>query len=259
MARRRTRSGATHDDAIAIYGMRAVEEVLRGHPDRVFELRLEDPSSRPELVELARERGLEVRRVDRGELDAAARGGNHQGAVAMVEPPQTVSLGELLDRCRSRERAILLALDEVQDAGNVGAMLRTAAAFDVAGVIVPKRRAVGMTAGVLRASSGYAWRVPMAVVPNLSRSFEPCREEGFWVVGTDVTGREPLPTAHLPGDRLVLVLGSEHAGMRRLVRERCDLLVTIPTEPGVESLNVASAAAVCLYEWYRRGLVSSET
>ena len=263
--RRRERRTNAHDGAevVAAYGVRVVEELLAGpwadSVERLLLRRSWSGQGADALRARAAEVGLAVEEVDEARLEALSEGGNHQGVAALARPPGPLPLERLVARAGAGP-SVLLALDEVQDPQNLGAMLRTAAAFGVDGVITQERRAAGLSAGALRASAGYGWRVPMAQVTNLSRSFEPLKEAGYWMVGTAVGEPQatPLWSAELPGERLVLVVGGEHRGMRRLVRERCDLLVEVPMAPGVESLNVSVAAGVCLYELWRRGQERNE-
>jgi len=150
------------------------------------------------------------------------------------------------------DRQILVALDGVQDPHNLGAILRSAEFFGATGAIWPRDRAVSVTPAAIRSSSGATERLPLARVTNLARALDLCKEAGFWVIGTVVDGGRPLREicADDPPERLVLVLGSEEKGLRRLTRERCDFLATIPRRGEIGSLNVSTAAAVALAALY---------
>ena len=202
-----------------------------------------DPRMR-ELVSRAAGAGVPVRRVDAARIEALAAGAAHQGVVALVgadESPAT--LDEVL--AGLAEPALLLALDGVTDPHNLGACLRSADAFGAQAVIVPKDRAVALTATVAKAASGAAETVPVVAVTNLVRALGELKDRGLWVLGAE-QGGETLVDADLAGP-IAWVLGAEGAGLRRLTREACDRLVGIPMMGAVESLNVSVAAGVCLY------------
>jgi len=173
----------------------------------------------------------------------------HQGVVVEAEPLEEVWLDEVLGR--AGERAVLLVLDQVTDPHNVGAILRTAAAFGAAGVIVTERHAPADTGVLAKAASGALELVPLVRAVNLSRALEQLKEAGFWLYGLDERGDAAIDTLDLKG-RVCIVLGAEGEGLRRLTAERCDRLVTIPTQAALAALNVSNAAAVAAYEWARR-------
>jgi 23S rRNA (guanosine2251-2'-O)-methyltransferase len=201
------------------------------------------------LLEAAAKAGVTVRHVSRDVLDLRAPGLRHQGVLAAVDAAE-VSGEEVLDVPATPERMIL-ALDGVQDPHNLGACLRTAEAVGVAAVIIPKDRAVGLTPVARKVAAGAAERVPVVAVTNLVRSLERLKELGYWVTGLAGEGDETLFDVDMTGP-LVLVMGAEGEGLRRLTRETCDRLVRIPMVGHIESLNVSVAAAVCLYEAFRQ-------
>jgi 23S rRNA (guanosine2251-2'-O)-methyltransferase len=205
-----------------------------------------------ELAELARQAGVRLRQVDREELDRVAQGVNHQGALAWVSAPTSRDEGDL-DRILDALDVppFLLLLDAVQDPHNLGACLRTADAAGVHAVIAPKDNAVGLTPVVCKVASGAAETVPYVQVTNLARSMDRIKARGVWLVGTAGQAETDLYGAELTGP-LGLVMGSEGKGMRRLTRERCDLLVRLPMLGAVESLNVSVAAGICLFEAVRQ-------
>lgn len=178
-------------------------------------------------------------------------GAVHQGIAALVSPLEEPALEDVLARCR--EHALVLALDQVTDPHNVGAILRTAAAFGAAGVIVTDRHAPSDTGALAKAASGALELVPLMRAVNLARTMEQLKEAGFWLYGLDERGDAPLGSLDL-GGRVCVVLGAEGEGLRRLTAEKCDQLVTIPTDKALAALNVSNAAAVAAYEWTRQRL-----
>jgi 23S rRNA (guanosine2251-2'-O)-methyltransferase len=198
-----------------------------------------------ELIERATAAGVAVHAIDEPRLAALAGTAKHQGVVALVATDllyQTVD--EVLEGLK--EPPLLLILDGVTDPHNLGACLRSADAFGAQAVIVPKDRAVGVNATVAKTASGAADTVPVITVTNLARSMRELKERGVWLLGADAGGDESLFHADLSGP-VAWVLGAEGAGLRRLTRELCDRLVSIPLSGSVESLNVSVVAGVCLF------------
>jgi len=243
------------NDLAPVAGIHSVRSALKFGREGVGELWLER-SRRDrrlaELAELAGQAGIPVRQQDRAALDQAAAGANHQGALAWVRIPASrpiQDLDTLLDQIVGPP--LLLLLDEVQDPHNLGACLRTADAAGVHLVIAPKDNAVGLTPVVCKVASGAAETVPYIQVTNLARTMDQIKERGIWLIGTAGDTPADLYAADLKGP-IGLVMGSEGSGLRRLTRERCDLLVRLPMAGTVESLNVSVAAGVCLYEAVRQ-------
>lgn len=229
-------------------GANAVYEMLVASPKMVLEVLVEAPM-RPKLRKVASEAeraGVPVRVLEAQRLRALLGGRGGQGVAAVVRSYEYASEDEVLEDLLGREAGFAVALDCVQDPQNLGAIIRCAAFFGACGVLLPKRRSVGVTSTVMRVSAGAASRVRVARVTNLARTLGRWREEGIRVIGAVAHGGvEPKALQGMGRD--VLVLGSEHEGLRRLVREACDLLVTIPSRGGFESLNVAVAAGVLMY------------
>lgn len=173
----------------------------------------------------------------------------HQGIAALVTPLAEPVLEDLLARCT--DNALVLALDQVTDPHNVGAILRTAAAFGAAGVVVTERHAPADTGVLAKAASGALELVPLLRAVNLARTLDQLKETGFWLYGLDERGDVAVGDIDLKG-RVCLVLGGESEGLRRLTAEKCDRLATIPTGVSLAALNVSNAAAVALYEWTRQ-------
>jgi 23S rRNA (guanosine2251-2'-O)-methyltransferase len=232
-----------------VWGLHPVSEALQQSPERVLELwalagradgRMEA------LLELARAQGIAVQAVRRETLDNMAGGGVHQGVVARIAAAPALdedALETLLDGLQ--EPPLLLVLDGVQDPQNLGACLRSADAAGAHAVIIPRDRAATLTPAARKAAAGAAESVPLVRVVNLARCLKNLKGRGIWVAGADADG-SPAFAADLSGP-LALVLGAEGAGLRRLTREHCDLLVSLPMRGRVESLNVSVAAGVLMY------------
>jgi 23S rRNA (guanosine2251-2'-O)-methyltransferase len=236
-----------------VYGFHAVLARLRADPSSVLELYLDEArhDARIKDVAASAERaGVKVMKVPGKRLDGFYGGGRHQGVVARVEVKSlSHSLDDILDAAKGPP--LLLLLDGVTDPHNLGACLRVANAAGANAVVAPKDRAAGISAAVSKVASGAAEATPYLMVTNLARTIEELKERGIWVVGTDGAAEQSLYEADLP-EAIAWVLGAEGEGMRRLTRERCDLLVRIPMRGEVESLNVSVAAGVALFESVRR-------
>ena len=192
--------------------------------------------------------GIRVEPVDRPALDRLLPADSvHQGLAARVEPLPEPDLDDRLDELAGQPRATLLLLDRVTDPHNVGAILRSAAAFGAAAVILTERHAAPESGSLAKAASGALEHLPLIRVGNLARALEAIKAAGFWVVGLAAEAERTLAEVIEPG-RIALVLGAEGEGMRRLTRERCDLLARLPTGGPLGQLNVSNAAAVALYE-----------
>jgi 23S rRNA (guanosine2251-2'-O)-methyltransferase len=237
------------------YGLHAVRVLLSKDPGRVRRVLVGGGREAGRIVEiriLAENAGVKVATAADAQLDRLAEGGRHQGVVAEITPrsgdPET-QLEEALEAAVGSP--LLLVLDGVQDPHNLGACLRSADAAGACAVIVPRDRAAGLTPVVRKVAAGAAETVPLVSVVNLARTLRDLKDRGIWLVGTDDTADKSLYEADLAGP-LALVMGSEGEGMRRLTRECCDQLVTIPMAGAVESLNVSVAAGVVLFEAVRQ-------
>jgi len=237
------------------YGIHAVRVLLSRQPGRVRRVLVaggRDAGRLAEVRALAQQAGVQVASVELAQLDRLAEGERHQGVVAEIVPwagdPET-QLEEALEA--AGPVPLLLVLDGVQDPHNLGACLRSADAAGVAAVIVPRDRAAGLTPVVRKVAAGAAESVPLVAVVNLARTLRDLKERGLWLVGTDDAADKTLYEADLKGP-LGLVMGSEGEGMRRLTRECCDQLVSIPMAGAVESLNVSVATGVALFEAVRQ-------
>jgi 23S rRNA (guanosine2251-2'-O)-methyltransferase len=234
---------------VIIYGINPVLEALRA--GRVKELRVGDRAGdrMKQIVSLAAERGVRVRRVPADVLDRDARRGVHQGVVADVEGVAAYSIEELVRAAEGP--ALLVVLDGIEDPHNLGAILRTVDAAGAHGVVVQKRRSASLDGTAAKASAGAVAHVKIAEVVNIARAIEELKEAGVWTVGLAGEATQSydgidftVPTA--------IVLGAEGEGLRRLVRERCDHLAAIPMAGQVGSLNVSVAAGIALFEAVRQ-------
>ncbi len=233
-----------------IYGRRLVLEALRSPrpPRQVWVARGASGPGIREILSLAAELGIAAHQVSRARVESLARDGVHQGVVAEVEPFSYVPLEQLIGVPGPR---VLVALDRVYDPQNLGAVARNAETFGASGLVIPARHAGSVTAVARKAAAGALEFLPVARVTNLARALDRAREEGFWVVALDPGGEVELSDAEAPGERLLLVLGSEGKGIRPGVLSRADLVVCIGMRGRLGSLNVASAAAIALYRFCR--------
>ena len=233
-----------------VWGLHAVDRLLERSPERLRRVSVlagRRDRRLAELLERIEPLAIPVEEVPRQTLDRLAAGGAHQGIVAGFlgrDPLPEGALTELLEGANGPP--LLLVLDGVQDPHNLGACLRTADATGVTAVIAPRDRAAGLNATVRKVACGAAETVPFVQVTNLARTLRRLKEAGVWIVGTSDDAPQSVFEAQLAGP-LALVLGAEGRGLRRLTRDHCDLLVSLPMRGEVESLNVSVAAGVCLY------------
>ena len=246
----------TGSDAEWIAGRNSVVEALReGVP--VQTLYVAEGAERDgrlrEAFSAAADRGIALMEVTRNELDRLTRGAVHQGLAAKVPAYEYAHPRDLIAAAKDAgEPALIVALDSVTDPRNLGAIVRSAAGFGAHGVLIPERRAAGMTASAWKTSAGAAARIPVAQATNLVRALKDLQDEGCMVVGLAADGEISLPDLDLADGPLVVVVGSEGKGLGRLVGETCDALVSIPMASGLESLNAGVAASVALYSVAQR-------
>jgi len=241
------------DDSEMVTGRNSVVEALRAKiPATALYVaaRIEYDDRVKEALSMATKRGLPVLEVMRPELDRLSGPDSvHQGLALKVPPYEYAFAGDLVDQAISRGRVpLLVALDGVTDPRNLGAIVRSVAAFGGQGVIVPQRRSVGMTASAWKTSAGAAARIPVAMASNLTNTLKDLKSRGIFVLGLDGGGDVSLPGLALATQPLVLVVGSEGKGLSRLVTETCDAVVSIPIAADTESLNAGIAVSVALYE-----------
>ncbi len=206
-----------------------------------------------EVFRVAAERGIAILETPRGEMDRMTQGAVHQGLAAKMPPYEYAHPDDLLDRAaEQREPALIVALDSVTDPRNLGAVVRSASGFGAHGVLIPERRAAGMTASAWKTSAGAASRIPVAQTVNLTRQLKAYQAAGCMVVGLAADGDVSLPDLDLADGPLVVVVGAEGDGLSRLVAETCDQLVSVPMVNDLESLNAGVAASVALYSIAQR-------
>lgn len=237
-----------------IEGRNAVLEALRAGRalDKVYIARGETDKALAHIAGLARERGVSVSDCDRRKLDAMSVTKAHQGVIAVCAVREYASLDDILALAESRgEAPFVVVCDEISDPHNLGAIIRSAECVGAHGVVIPKRRSAGLTAVVGKTSAGAAEHLPVARVANISAALQELKDRGLWVYGAAAEGSSPMWETDLTGP-LALVIGSEGEGLGRLVRERCDFLVSIPLCGKVSSLNASTAAAVLMYEVLRQ-------
>src|SRR6266436_1544727 len=229
-----------------ICGVHAVYEALvsrRTPIERIHIAREAHSGKLKEILELARERDVPVRKEERSVLDRMAGGTVHQGVIAVASALSYADFEALF----KPDKPVVVVLDGVEDPHNLGAVIRTAEACKASGVLVPERHAAPLSATVVKASAGAAAYVPVVRAKNLVNSIDELKGRGLWIVGVDAAGDKDWTDFDYTGP-IALVLGGEHRGLRRLVREHCDVLIRLPMLGNVASLNISVAAAVVLYE-----------
>ncbi len=240
-----------------LYGRQAVREALRAGKRRVYRLLFREGGARAPILDditaLAQQRRVRIETLPRQALDSLAQNTEHQGILLEVEPFPYAEVVDMLTLARERAVApLLLLLDQIQDVHNLGSLLRSAEAVGVHGVLVQERRAAGITPAAVHTSAGAVEHLLVAQVANLSQAMERLKTAGLWFAGLeDVPGALAYTTVDLTIP-LGLVVGSEGAGMRRLVRERCDWLLALPMCGHINSLNAAVAGSIALYEVLRQ-------
>ena len=237
-----------------IEGRNAVIEALRAGTaiDKIYLQKGETDKTLGHIASKARSAGAVVVEADRRKLDAMSRTHAHQGVIALAAVREYATVEAILQAAADRGEAPLLVIcDEISDPQNLGAIIRTAECAGAHGVVIPKRRSAGLTAVVAKTSAGAVAHVPVARVPNLPALLEELKKQGLWVFGTAADGAARLYDADLKGPAAI-VIGSEGEGMGRLVREHCDVLVSIPMRGKLNSLNASAAAAILLYEAVRQ-------
>lgn len=235
------------EDMVA--GRNAVMEALKGSRS-VNKLMIANGSTEgsiKEIIAVAKEKGVNIQYWDRSKLDSIARGIRHQGVLAKVAPVQYAELEDILQVAKDRnEPPFIVLLDEMEDPHNLGAILRTADAAGVHGVLIPKHRSCPLSATVAKTSAGAVEHVPVARVGNLVQTIKKLKQEGLWVAAADMDGKDYYDT-DLTGP-LLLIIGSEGQGVGRLVKEQCDFVVRIPMVGKINSLNASVAGSILMYE-----------
>ncbi len=249
--------GEKADRDLLLIGRKPVLELTRRRPGLIQSVRILRDAELSEELEKAlamlRSSGVDVLRVEREEFFRYGADGNHQGVLALLHPRRSFSLDDLISRSQQPGRSkVLVVLDQLHDPHNLGAILRVAEASGADGIVLTEARTVTVTPAVRKVSAGASELIPIATVINLSRALQQLKKAGFWVIGTVAEkGTASLFSTEIPLPSAV-VFGSEGEGMRKLTKDICDVLVTIPIAGDIESLNVNQAASVLLYELFRR-------
>ncbi len=241
------KNGATY-----IYGKHVLKEALAHKPDAVKKVFLSPHLEDAELRELIKKRGIKAMELhDGAEKKWLQDSASHQGVIALVAPEKiTVPYEEFITSLVANADTALVLLDEIQDPHNVGAIIRAAAAFGIAGVLIPPHNQAPITGAVAKVSAGMVFRIPLVSIGNVNVTLRDLKARGFWIYG--LLGGEGKSISQEKFDApAVFVLGNEATGIRAKTREVCDILLSIPMHPQCESLNVAAAAAVAFYEWSR--------
>ncbi|WP_425059786.1 Putative TrmH family tRNA/rRNA methyltransferase [Sporomusa carbonis] len=242
------------DDAEIIVGRNSVMEALKAGRslNKILVAKGERQGSVRDIIGQARAQGLVVQEVDAAKLDKISAGVRHQGVVALAAPVAYADINDILSVAYEKNEApFLVLLDELSDPHNVGAILRTADATGVHGVLIPKRRSCPLTQTVAKTSAGAVEHVPVARIGNVAQTLKSLKKRGLWVVGADMDGTQNYYEADLSGP-VVIVVGSEGEGMGRLTKEACDFIVRIPMRGHITSLNASVACSLLLYEVLRQ-------
>ena len=233
-----------------IYGKHAVYEVLHERPDVVSEVHAAADFSDARIIELVKARGIRLKLLnEKNPPRGVSSNASHQGIVAGIIPEKlTVEYKDFKQTLVANEASALLVLGEVQDPHNVGAVIRSAAAFGLKGVLIPPHNQAPVTGTVVKVSAGMAFRIPLVTISNVNSTLRDLQELGFWVYGLDGNGTVSTATEKFTKPT-VFVLGNEGSGLREKTKEACDDLISIPMHPRCESLNAAAATAIVLASW----------
>lgn len=204
------------------------------------------------IIGMAKDKKITVQYVEKQKLDQISESHAHQGVIAFVAAHKYVDVTDILKRAEDKgEDAFIIILDEITDPHNLGSIMRTADAAGAHGVIIPKRRSVGLTGTVAKTSAGAIEYVPVAKVSNIAQTIEYLKAQGIWVMGADMAGKKKYYEEDMKG-KIALVIGSEGKGMGRLIKEKCDFLVNVPMKGKIGSLNASVAASILMYEVSRQ-------
>ena len=233
----------------AVAGKNSVVEALRAKvpaKELVVAIKVEIDEKISQAIRLAKNADLPIKELPRRALDDLTGSSNHQGVALVIKPFNYTEFEKLITN--AKKPMMLIGLDGITDPHNLGAVVRSAAAFGADGVVIPERRNAAMTGSAWKASAGAAARMPISQVTNLVRSIEDAKKAGCFVVGLDAEGDATLAKMNLATESIFIIVGSEGKGLSRLVREKCDLVVSIPMQSSVESLNASVATAIVMYQ-----------
>ena len=232
----------------AVAGKNSVVEALRAKipaKELVVAIKVELDEKISEAIRLAKNSDLPIKELPRRALDELTGNANHQGIALVIKPFNYSELDQII--AKAKKPMMLIGLDGITDPHNLGAVVRSAAAFSADGVVIPERRNASMTGSAWKASAGAAARMPIAQVTNLVRSIEDAKKAGCFVIGLDADGDSELSKMNLANESIYIIVGSEGKGLSRLVREKCDLVVSIAMQSNVESLNASVATAITMH------------
>lgn len=244
-------------DILRLEGRNPVIEALKAGRtvEKLYIAKGANEGSIRQVISMAREKGIVINEVERAKLDAMSETGSHQGVIAVVSPYSYVDVDDILDIAQKKgEPPFIIVLDEIYDPHNLGSILRTANAVGAHGVIISKRRAVGLTPTVAKASAGAIEYVKVAKVTNIVQTLKSLKDKGIWVIGADMDGDRPYYEADLKGP-IALVVGNEGEGIGKLVKENCDIIVKLPMKGEISSLNAGVAGGIIMYEILRQRIL----
>jgi len=233
----------------AVAGKNSVVEALRAKipaKELVVAIKVELDEKISEAIRLAKNADLPIKELPRRALDDLTGFSNHQGIALIIKPFNYTEFAKLITN--AKKPMMLIGLDSITDPHNLGAVVRSAAAFGADGVVIPERRNAAMTGSAWKASAGAAARMPISQVTNLVRAIEDAKKAGCFIIGLDADGDVSLAKMNLATESIFIIVGSEGKGLSRLVREKCDLVVSIPMQSSVESLNASVAAAIIMHQ-----------
>lgn len=237
---------------VYIYGKHALMEALGSVPHVVKKVFLSPDMNERSIHDLLRKHSLSASTLKEKEMRKVGEDASHQGVIAVIDPGELmVPFEDFISGLKIGKRVSLVLLDELTDPHNVGAIIRSAAAFGAAGVLLPSRNQAGVTGAVVKTSAGMAFRIPLVAIGNINYTIRALKEKGFWVYGLSAEGKNELAKEKFDAPA-VFVVGNEGQGIREKTLEYCDVLLSIPIDARCESLNAAVSAAVVLYEWRKQ-------
>ena len=237
-----------HSDKIE--GRNPVMEALRSDReiDKILIAKGSQQGSIQKIIGMAKDKGILIQYVEKQKIDQLSESHAHQGVLAYVAAYEYADVEDIIKKAEEKDEApFIIILDEITDPHNLGSVIRTANAAGAHGIIIPKRRSVGLTAVVAKTSAGALEYVPVAKVSNIAQTIDNLKARGIWIVGADMEGEQTYYKADLTG-KIALVIGSEGMGIGRLIKEKCDFLINIPMKGEVGSLNASVAASIIIYE-----------
>ncbi|MBQ1334363.1 MAG: 23S rRNA (guanosine(2251)-2'-O)-methyltransferase RlmB [Clostridia bacterium] len=256
----RTTENDSDNSKWVVFGRNPVMELLKSgrEVDKLFVQKGSREGSLMKILKLARERRIVISEAEKPKLDSLCQNGAHQGVVAFCAAKEYTEVSEMLRAAKEKgEDALLILCDEINDPYNLGAIIRTANAVGAHGVIIPKRRSVGLSGAVVKAAAGALEYVAVARVTNLSRTIDELKAAGVWIYGSDADGESIFEKKPITGPA-ALVIGSEGAGISQLIRKKCDCMLSIPMRGEINSLNASVAGGILMYELLRDRTVTNK-